>query len=126
MAALPAATLLPPHAARGATGPASAVTTEARAAKVASAKNAGLRAVTARSAALTTTAPASAATTEAHAAKAASAKSAVLKAVTARSAAFDNDRPSFRSDDRGPRREGGERQERRFEGGDRPQRRFEQ
>ena len=97
MAALPAATLLPPHAARGATGPASAVTTEAHAAKVASAKNAVLRAVTAHSAALRAmtgphavkgaSAPASAATTEVHAAKVASAKS-VARAVTAPSGTF--------------------------------------
>ena len=61
--------------------------TEAHAAKVASAKSAVLKAVTARSAALTTTAPASAATTEVHAAKVASAKS-VARAVTAPSGTF--------------------------------------
>ena len=97
MAALPAATLLPPHAARGATGPASAAMTEARAVRAASAKSAVLRVVTARSAALRAmtglhavkgaTAPASAAMTEARAVRVVSAKS-VARAVTAPSGTF--------------------------------------
>ena len=85
------------RAVKGASAPASAVTTEARAVRAASAKNAVLRVVTARSVALRAmtglhavkgaSAPASAAMTEARAAKAASAKS-VARAVTAPSGTF--------------------------------------